>query len=692
MRRIILGLVLFFLLANISLAANLGFYKAGDTVTYSVVCLTDEGTKDTGCTSPDDDILDPDDTTAKSPTSALAEVSDGNFPGLWRGSYTIPASPTAGTWSIFIELTNTNSTTAATVLNFQVLSDSNYPASHGDLSSGIVTLTSATETQIDNIETDTAAMDTSTELRTLLTGSDTPVSTLTASDNIGIDLDDVIGTLDATEIGTNAITSAKIAADAIGASEAGFLLDSTGFNGADISSILADTNEIQGNQSNFITATGFSTHSAADVWSVATRKLTYYPPTTAVVSLDISKSGFLNTSFYDVGRSHILGDLTPDEDESFKDYYYKKYNFDIKNVPDNITNAWLIIWLKKTGSPTGDLTIIFEGSVIDTIDVSTLTTSYQKFEISVGAGNFTDEYIEVQLNGSSSWTNANDVMLGAGEMASCISEESSDGSTWSHPDNEYAVGLIIEYNQKSIASLVNEESVYLYKTNPSGICPGQTLFMSLTAKDYQGSSLDVLTLPACRLMEILDNGSIVLNSTNIDETENQGHKIKIQMNGTYTSNLQYGSHYMVSCNGTVVEFNDGTNTSLTSIVFPFIIGTKAKCIFLNSTILSGFSDLKTYGDANWSTSISGLNPEQNATLYNTYAVVGNKDKYDQSIADMLGYNSSDGNVETDLDSAGGTTPAAVWSYNITGLNQTTDSAGWYVTVIKTIVEWIERFF
>jgi len=44
-------------------------------------------------------------------------------------------------------------------------------------------------------------------------------STLTTSDNIGINLDDVIGTLDASEIGSNAITADKIAADAITSSE-----------------------------------------------------------------------------------------------------------------------------------------------------------------------------------------------------------------------------------------------------------------------------------------------------------------------------------------------------------------------------------------------------------------------------------------------------------------------------------------
>lgn len=44
---------------------------------------------------------------------------------------------------------------------------------------------------LDDVETDTAAQDTSTELRTLLVGSDTALSTLTASDNIGVNWADI---------------------------------------------------------------------------------------------------------------------------------------------------------------------------------------------------------------------------------------------------------------------------------------------------------------------------------------------------------------------------------------------------------------------------------------------------------------------------------------------------------------------
>lgn len=62
-----------------------------------------------------------------------------------------------------------------------------------DTDSGTVLLRSATETQIDNIETDTAAQDTSTELRTLLTGSDTAVSTVTTS-QVNTEVDNALDT------------------------------------------------------------------------------------------------------------------------------------------------------------------------------------------------------------------------------------------------------------------------------------------------------------------------------------------------------------------------------------------------------------------------------------------------------------------------------------------------------------------
>lgn len=47
-------------------------------------------------------------------------------------------------------------------------------------------------------------------------------------------------------------------------------------NSTQLAAIVDDTNELQTNQGNWLTATGFSTHSAADVWAVANRSLTTF--------------------------------------------------------------------------------------------------------------------------------------------------------------------------------------------------------------------------------------------------------------------------------------------------------------------------------------------------------------------------------------------------------------------------------
>jgi len=78
-------------------------------------------------------------------------------------------------------------------------------------------------------------------------------------------------------------------------------------------------------------------------------------------------------------------------------------------------------------------------------------------------------------------------------------------------------------------------------------------------------------------------------------------------------------------------------------------------------------------------------------LNQTYEDVGvTTGSHDQSIADMLSYSSADGNVETDLDSAGGTTPAAVWGYALTTGETDVGEAGYYLNQTFDIVTWLEN--
>ena len=114
----LIALLLLFLVSCVS--GSLGIYEAGEDVYYSVVCHTDQGIYDSGCTYVNVSILNPS-ATLQTETTALAEKSDSLYPGLWIGKKTIPAGAEIGTWSIYISLTNSNITSGATVRNFQVV-------------------------------------------------------------------------------------------------------------------------------------------------------------------------------------------------------------------------------------------------------------------------------------------------------------------------------------------------------------------------------------------------------------------------------------------------------------------------------------------------------------------------------------------------------------------------------------------
>ena len=237
MRKLLFAILWIFLLAQFTQGE---VYEVGETFTFTFVCLTDEGDKDSGCGTADCDILDPDDTTAKEPTSACAEVSDANFPGLWRGSYLIPSTPTVGTWSVFIELTNSNSTTAATTMHFQVVEDTFGYTSVGKL---------LNETYVDtnDLQTNQGAWITAVGF-----------STLTEDSNIGIDWGDIDNkgsTVDLSVTNFNLVDTCTAVTNDVN------LLDATELQ---IDNIEGDSNELQLNQTKFITATGFSTLTTSD--------------------------------------------------------------------------------------------------------------------------------------------------------------------------------------------------------------------------------------------------------------------------------------------------------------------------------------------------------------------------------------------------------------------------------------------
>lgn len=191
-----------------------------------------------------------------------------------------------------------------------------------------------------------------------------------------------------------------------------------------------------------------------NVWENPARNLTFIQlPAAAPISIDFSASGLFNRTFYYTEIAHILGVTESETDSGMQTNYYQKIVFDIGEIPHNVTNGYLIYWAKKNGNPTGELGITYNSTVetnISVVDVTTLTTSYQKFIIPFDSTNITGEYVEIIFKGQAAWNVANNVILGAGELIATNSYGSDDVSaSWEHLSNELTVGLVVEFNQTS---------------------------------------------------------------------------------------------------------------------------------------------------------------------------------------------------------------------------------------------------
>lgn len=151
-----------------------------------------------------------------------------------------------------------------------------------------------------------------------------------ATGEAGIDFGNILGTLDAAQIGADAITNAKIAADAIGASELAtdavneirdaILADSTPFNGASIATILSQTANIlrslatgtadSGSTTTLVDAalTQADTDYWQGAWLVITsgniagqaRKISAFTPGTDTITVDRAFTQAISTNTYEI--------------------------------------------------------------------------------------------------------------------------------------------------------------------------------------------------------------------------------------------------------------------------------------------------------------------------------------------------------------------------------------------------------
>jgi len=200
------------------------------------------------------------------------------------------------------------------------------------------------------------------------------------------------------------------------------------------------------------------------VWNHSERILTSEAPAVCNVVVDLGKEGPTNSTYYHGSPSHILGSVEPEEQQTMATNFYNRVIFDLGSLPTNITDAWVIYWLKKNGNPTDNLTIKFEDTIINVTTTSKITTSWVKHMLPFDSSLLTDPYVEIDFIGNASYTVANDVYVGQGDYSPINSYVSSDGSTWAHANNEFVVGLIIEYNSTFIFDELIADAVWEEET------------------------------------------------------------------------------------------------------------------------------------------------------------------------------------------------------------------------------------
>jgi DNA-binding phage protein len=83
------------------------------------------------------------------------------------------------------------------------------------------------------------------------------------------------------------------------------------FKRSDVTDTLTDTNELQTNQGNWLTAVGFSVHSAADVWTVATRTLTSFGTLIADIWTNVTRTLTAGTKDTEIDAIKTITDAIP---------------------------------------------------------------------------------------------------------------------------------------------------------------------------------------------------------------------------------------------------------------------------------------------------------------------------------------------------------------------------------------------
>ena len=534
-------------------------------------------------------------------------------------------------------------------------------------------------------------------------------STLTTSDNIGINLDDVTGTLDASEIGTDAITADKIAADAITSSE---LATSAADEIAD-----EVWNEPRSEHTTDNTFGGDALDN--DVWT--STKAGYLDASISSRST-LSASDNIGINLNDVTGTLDLNEL------GFNPALQSNLTQGIVTLTstteaqiDNIEADTNELQTNQNWNVWDDTTRTITGGTIDTVNDKTGYSLAADQNI-----NSTKYCVNVNDKSGYSLTSATETQIDNIEADTNELQSNQNWNVWDDgtrtltacPCSGWATPTDVDNNCISESELNashgscnyctatgfsthSASDVYSYFTSGSNEDVFKADVSNLLTTSQFNTNISQLKSEHATIQADLDNPnqykadvSGLADNTTLTAVKTQTDKLQFDGSNYLKTHLYAIEDAILTATKFASDFLTASKVAddvSTEIYNKFISGSNEdqfKADVSSLATQNNITDLQTHGDTYWNTSTGALTSEQNETLYNIYSVVGTKGKWDQSIADMLGYNSSEGNVETDLDSAGGTTPEAVWNYStrtITGgtIDTVNDKTGYEISGTKT---------
>jgi len=311
-------------------------------------------------------------------------------------------------------------------------------------------------------------------------------------------------------------------------------------------------------------------YTANYVWNHSVRTPTTSPTTDAVFSFDITQSGDLNLSVFDnVEPVYFFNASTPTNSIPTRTYYNQKTFFLLDAVRPNITSLFLKPWLSYTGSPTTDnLEIWIESVNVLNLSTANLSTSMTQYLFEVTPPTFNDEWIEVEFVGFADHSPGNEFTIGYGDNPSSQSLESSDGgSTYEDTTFENALGLIISYNQLSIADTINQETSNFNTATAKAGCPGEIVPIAYAFNDFKGQPHNINSFDiSCAIKLRNKNGSISAFAESDDvpiSKSGDGEKLLVTWNntGSALANETYG----IMCNGTILYNGHTENHTFHSV-------------------------------------------------------------------------------------------------------------------------------